>query len=459
MARPIALHAVIAAGFCALLGARTAAAQPAAHEPLALGLRIDAAPAEVDAGAVRDAVAADLDVPVDAAGAQPPALGVVTVTLERNAARLVYRRGDGVSTERTLTLPAEPAERVELIAFMVTNLVRDQTSEALAQLSRRTAPPAAAARRAPPPASGPDEIAVSGGLAPPLLIDRLFGEHHVVGGGLYLLSGIQDGSRVVSISGVADYQRRFASGVQIGGAAAITSRLDGVQLAGAASIAGAAHGVQIGGAVALASSIDGVQLAGAVTAADDVHGVQIGAINLAHHLHGIQIGVVNVSDGDDDAVPIGLFNFARHGRTELDGSIDSSGMSTVLLRHGPRHVHNVWGVGQIQGHDRLFAGLGLGVHQELDGPVPIGVELDAMGWSEIRASSNDQLSILSQLRATIAVPVGPLDLIGGAIGNVYIADGPGILADLHLHYDHIYQSGTTRVALWPSAFLGVRLHT
>jgi hypothetical protein len=67
--------------------------------------------------------------------------------------------------------------------------------------------------------------------------------------------------------------------------------------------------------------------------------------------------------------------------------------------------------------------------------------------------------MLNQLRATIAVPVGPLDLIGGAIANVYVEDGNGIFADLHPHYDHVYRSGTTLVAIWPSAFVGLRLHT
>jgi hypothetical protein len=67
--------------------------------------------------------------------------------------------------------------------------------------------------------------------------------------------------------------------------------------------------------------------------------------------------------------------------------------------------------------------------------------------------------ILSQLRATLAVPVGPIDIIGGAIANVYVDDGNGILQDLHLHLDRVYRSGTTQVALWPSGFVGLRLRT
>jgi hypothetical protein len=281
----------------------------------------------------------------------------------------------------------------------------------------------------------------------------------VVFGGLYLLMGVQDGSRAISVSSIADYQRRFMSGAQLAGVAAITQRHDGVQVAGVASIARDAHGVQIGGATAVASSITGVQLAGVVTVADDVHGAQIGTINVARHLHGVQLGVINISDGDEDAVPIGLFNFARHGRTNLEGAIDTSAMSTLLLRHGPRHVHNVWGLGQIQGHARLFVGLGLGAHHTFDGPLPVSVDLDAMAWGPLHGSDNSEGVILNQLRATVAIPVGPVDVIGGAIGNVYVEDGRGIFKDLHPNYDSVYRSGTTLVAIWPSGFVGLRLRT
>jgi hypothetical protein len=281
----------------------------------------------------------------------------------------------------------------------------------------------------------------------------------VVTGGLYLLMGMQDGARGVSLSGIADYQRRFVSGAQIGGVATITGNLHGVQVAGVASIARDVHGVQIGGVTTVASSLTGVQVAGAVNVADEVHGVQISTINVARRLHGVQLGVINISDGDEDAVPIGLFNFARHGQTDLDGAIDSSAMSTLLVRHGPRHFHNVWGLGYIQGHSQALGGLGLGVHNTFEGSLPVAVDLDAIAWGTLHISDGDDFVILNQLRATVAIPVGPIDIIGGAIGNVYVEDGHGIFTDLHPHYERVYHSGTTLVAIWPSAFFGLRLHT
>jgi hypothetical protein len=458
------LAAACAALLCTLTGAVTAAAQPSAAptragETLALGLELNAAPADLDANALRAAISRELDLQVELGewGATRAALGVIAVTIERNAARVVYRR-TGTAVERIVALPAAPSERIQLIAFLATNLVRDQTSEVLAKMSRA---PASPVRAEPAPAAPPsNEMIASAGVFPPVQIDRLYGEHHVVGAGLYLIAGMQDGTKFVSLSGAVDYQRQFASGAQIAGAVAINRRVDGLQLAGATSIANDVGGVQIAGGAAIASSIAGVQLAGGLSYASEVHGVQLAAVNVAGRLHGVQLGFLNISDGEDDAVPIGFINIARHGRTELEASVDSSLMSTLELRHGPRHIQNVWGVSWIEGYDRPLAGLGLGFHVDMPGsPVPFSVDLDAVAWTPIRFNDASDFRMIDQLRATVAVPVGPIDVVGGAVGNVYIADGGTLPKDLlpHPQLEHTYVSGTTRVTLWPSAFLGVRL--
>jgi hypothetical protein len=474
---------------CVAAGAAPAAAQGGGTAPpatasgatagvkdrLVLGIEIHVAQAELDAHAVRDAVTSDLGVPVTEATAEDPTLGVITITLERSAVRVVYRRSGAPKIERVLTLPAAPDERVQLIAFIVTNLVRDQASEVLAQLAPRSDAAAAPVDAALPDARPGNEMIATIGLVPPLSVDRLFGSHVVVGAGLHLVMGVQEGSRYLSVSGAVDYQRRFASGVQIAGAAAISRKVDGAQIAGAASIAsdlhgaqiaGAAsvasqvHGMQIGGAATYAGGVHGVQLAGGAAIAGEVHGIQISPVNVAGKLHGLQLGIVNISDGDDDAVPIGLINFARHGRTEVEAAVDSSEMSTLTLRHGPRYVQNVWGVGYVAGYDKALIGIGLGAHQAFSaGTVPFTVDVDAMMWTPGRWNS-DGLMQLNQLRATLAVPVGPIDIVGGVIGNVHVEDVPaemGLLKDLHPHGETTYTSGTTRVTLWPSGFLGLRL--
>jgi hypothetical protein len=472
MSRFCSFRGWLAAACFALAGGAAAAqadtgppsvAPVAANDRIALGLEIRAAPAELDSGAVRDLIATELDVAVTEITPQWPPLGVVIVAIDHNAARVVYRRTSGASIERTLSLPLVPAERVQLIAFIATNLVRDQASEILATMSRRAVGPTAQIEAPAPapvePVPPSQHMLASAGFVPPLQIDRLYGRHVIVGAGLYVVMGMQDGSEVLSLSGVVDYQRRFATGVQIAGAVTITSQLDGVQLAGAASLANHAQGVQIAGATSVASRVTGLQLAGAVNVADEVRGVQIAPVNIAHKLHGLQLGVVNISDGDDDAVPIGIINIARHGRTEFETTVDSSELSTLTLRHGPRHVQNVVGIGWAPSHDGLLFGAGLGFHQGFpSAAVPFSLDVDAMAWTPAAWNTED-LGLLNQLRTTIAVPVGPIDVIGGVSGNVYVNDGKGFLSDLHPHLDHTYTSGTTTVTLWPSGFVGLRLRT
>jgi len=435
----------------------------AANDRIALGVEIRATPAELDSGAVRELIASELDVAVTEVTPQWPPLGVVLVAIDHNAARVVYRRTSGASIERSLSLPLVPAERVQLIAFIATNLVRDQASEILAAMSRRPAGPAAQLEAPAPAPAEPvppsQHMLASVGFVPPLQLDRLYGPHVIVGAGLYAVMGMQDGSEVASVSGVVDYQRHFATGVQIGGAVAITRQLDGVQLAGVTSVADHAHGVQLAGAASVASRVTGLQLAGAVNVGGDVSGAQIAPINIARKVHGLQLGVVNISDGDDDAVPIGLINIARHGRTELETSVDSSELSTLTLRHGPKHVQNVVGIGWAPSHDGILFGVGLGFHQSaLSAAVPFTLDIDAMLWTPAGWNTED-FGVLNQLRTTIAVPVGAIDVVAGVSGNVYVNDGNGLLSDLHPHLDHTYTSGTTTVTLWPSGFVGLRLRT
>lgn len=466
--------------FCASLAAAVlavaapAAAQAGADAPsptsqLVLGIEIRVAPAELDAGAVREAITSDLGVQLTDASAQRPALGIVVVTLDRSAAHVVYRRDGAEPIERTLSLPSVPNERVQLIAFLVTNLVRDQASEALAQLARPGAVATIDARNdlLTPPAH--EQIATIG-LVPPLQVDRLFAPRSVVGFGVYGVMGMQDGTRYASVSGAIDYQRQFASGVQIGGAAAYSPVVDGAQIAGAVSISRQHEGMQLAGAASISARVTGLQLAGAASVADevtgmqvagaaniagDVHGMQLGTINIAKRMHGVQLGIVNISDGNEDAIPIGLINFARHGRTAFEATADSSEMTTLTLRHGPRYVHNVWGFGYIGGYDELMGGIGIGTHTDVS---IVGIDVDAMSWNPLTTDPGG-LTMLNQLRATVSVPVGPIDLIGGAIGNVYVEDGASILKELHPHLDKTYTSGATRVVIWPSGFVGVRLRT
>lgn len=488
-----------ALGALLVLGVTPVAAQPVEHpsqeaEPPGphagpeLGIKVMADAAALDAAELRAAIAVELAVGVTDATGFAPALGRLEIAIDGGAARVSYRPAAGTLVERTLALPENRAERIELLSYIATNLVRDQAGEVLAGLQ-----PVAASvpRRVPPPAvtrAPSKELVATIGLVPPLSVDRVRGVHVVIGAGLHALVGYTDGSRYASVSGVIDSQRDFASGVQIGGAAVLAGRVDlgmqiagvsassrgavdgvqiagavtsaggdvaGIQIAGGASIATESlRGVQIAGATSIAERLRGLQIAGGANIGGDVEGMQIGVLNIAKKMRGVQLGVINISNDGDDAYPIGLINYSRNGRVAVDAWVESSQLSAVALRHGTKHVHNVWGVAYSPDHDHLMPGAGLGYHTDLTGG--LALDLDAMSWwTDVWNGNTGQLN---QLRATVALPLGPVDVFAGAAANVYVSDEADESKNFHPIWERSYMSDSgTRVVTWPTAFAGVRL--
>jgi hypothetical protein len=445
-----------------LLVTSVALAQPVEHPAqtdVALAVEVIAPRGELDAGAVRVAIARELDITTIEPGAFVPALGRLRVSVDRSAVHVAYEPAAGAASERSLTLPTLPDERVQLVAYVAANMIRDQASELLAQLHApppividvrppSSAPPAIlppprVVDAIEPPVERPLEVEIPAtiGFVPPLEVDRLVGAHVIVGAGLHALVGSTDGSRYISIAGLADIEHEFASGVQLAGIAAISGRVDGVQAGGIASVARDVHGIQ---------------LAGIANVAGDVHGMQVGGIvNLADELHGVQLGLVNISSGDDDAYPIGLINYSRTAGFAIDGWAESTRLVALALRHGPRHLHNVWSLGWSPDYDHVLVGAGLGTTLQIAGRM--GIDIDALHWwtSLFTGSSN----MLNQVRATLAIPLGPIDVLAGGAANLYVGDG----MDEKIGFSPVLartlsNASATEVVGWPSLYVGVRVH-
>jgi hypothetical protein len=264
-------------------------------------------------------------------------------------------------------------------------------------------------------------------------------------------------------------------GVQIGGAvAAAGGNVDGVQIGGAVSATrGHVDGLQMGGAVNVAGGrVDGAQIAGAVNIGGDVDGFQLAPVNIAGRIDGVQVGVVNVARAGDGA-SIGLVTLVPGGRTDVEASIDSGAVASVMLRHGSRRWHNVYGIAgksgdqstdrMVEDDDIWMYGLGMGPTWYRDKLI---VDLDAMAWQvNLGADHEDDLSLLAQLRLSAGYDLGPVTLVGGVIGNAYIstfADAGDIdltgKADLAKRPPSAgNHDGEPRVTIWPTAFVGVRL--
>ena len=490
--------------------------EPAQVEAGAIGVEILDPGAALAADEVRTAIGVELGARVVGPSAYAPALGRLEIAIDQSVVRIAYHPAPGTVIERTLALPIEQADRIQLIAFVATNLVRDQASEVLGGLPV-IAPPA------PPPVAQPITpgryVPATIGFVPPLTLDRAFGERVTVGVGLHAVMGWTDNTNIATISGAVDVVSGEMHGAQIGGAVAATfghargiqlggavslargsfyglqvggaavaaggastgiqvagaasaaedlyglqmsgavsvaGRMRGVQVAGAGSLTGPMYGLQISGAANVASRVDGAQIAGAVNVGGDVHGLQIGTVNVARKMRGVQIGVVNLSDDGDDSVPIGVINYSRNGGVAFDGWVDSSRVSAVAFRHGTKYIHNIWSIGWSPDHDNVLVGAGLGATARIADT--IGLDVDAMHW--LTDIWDVEYGQINQLRASLSVPLAHnFEAFGGVAANVYVTD---VMDDntenFHPVMARTYEpTDATKVVLWPSAFLGVRV--
>jgi hypothetical protein len=271
------------------------------------------------------------------------------------------------------------------------------------------------------------------------------------------------GRTAIQVGGIAAVAGGDSS-VQVGGIASVARGSAGIQVGG---IAAAAHGAnfQVGGIATAARDTANIQVAGIVNVARRVRGLQLAPINVAREVDGVQFGVINVG-GSRDGFSFGLINIVPGGRYDLEAALDSSRMGTVLFRHGGRRWHNVYGVGghpidetglQDSSEDIWMYGLGFGPSLELDSTV---IDLELVGWQINHGARHEtDISLLGQLRLSIARHWGPFGIVAGGILNTYITNDPE--APLYLERREpgtmIETGDSVRVTTWPSAFIGIRI--
>ncbi len=266
----------------------------------------------------------------------------------------------------------------------------------------------------------------------------------------------------IQIGGISASAER-ASHVQIGGIATYAGWSSDVQVGGIAAVTDGRAGAQVGGVVSYAESAD-VQVAGLVNVTDRLAGLQIAPINVASRNDGMQLGVINIGGGPDGD-SFGIINIVPGGRYDVEGSVDNDRLGTLLLRHGGRHWHNVYGVGGqstnqpagARNDDVWMYGAGFGPTFRLGGSV---LDLEAIAWEVNHGARHERdLSLLAQARATLGIPLGFITLVAGAAANTYISDDPTspfIVARTTMPTGQM-SSSDVKVTLWPSLFVGVRL--
>jgi hypothetical protein len=104
--------------------------------------------------------------------------------------------------------------------------------------------------------------------------------------------------------------------------------------------------------------------------------------------------------------------------------------------------------------DVWMYGLGLGPSFRLAG---LPTDLEVMAWHVNHGASHDShLSLLNQLRLTVAIPLGTASIIAGGAINTYVTtdhESPLVIA----RTTGEPMSNDVVVKLWPTLFVGVRI--
>lgn len=86
------------------------------------------------------------------------------------------------------------------------------------------------------------------------------------------------------------------------------------------------------------------------------------------------------------------------------------------------------------------------------------IDLEAVGWQVNHGRRHEtDVSILGQLRLSIAHHWGPFALVAGGILNAYVTSDPSSPLILERRTTGAARDTGVTVTTWPSAFVGVRI--
>lgn len=339
-------------------GAEAAAnggASATAAEPLRVSIVVTAS--ELTAERLLGAIERELKRPVRLVAGDDAALQVL---VSSRRAELVYRTASGAGLARSVDLPEERGEAVEVVGLLAGNLVRNEADELLAALRARASAVAPsveaadatqAAKEATPPLptpptpspTRPADAAPRPAARGPTLTNTPLqlalyspkdlypdGEQRrfqLALGAAYMRVGGIDGAAVSlgvlrvdqAVRGLAfsTFWSRFdgpVSGLEVSGIFAESS--GGLQGAGVSGIGsfrrGSVVGAQLGGLVARTHELSGLLVAGAVTTSHAVEGAAgAGLLTVAHDVDGFLLaGGATVSSSVTGAAAAGVFNLS-----------------------------------------------------------------------------------------------------------------------------------------------------
>lgn len=208
-----------------------------------------------------------------------------------------------------------------------------------------------------------------------------------------------------------------------------------------------AKGIQASGFMNLADSTEGAQVTGFLNHSRYIKGVQVtGFLNHAKMVDGYQVGIINISDSCK-GLPIGLFNFVKHGLHQLELSADELFYTNLSFRTGVPAFYSVFsaGIGSASGAETKWTfGYALGtsfkIRNKLRSDITLGTQhINITNFTE----GNSDLyklywGVEYKFNSKISVAAGPTF-------NLFLSDTtlPGYKSDIapYSFFDNTYANG------------------
>jgi hypothetical protein len=345
---PVAWIAALSAVLCA--------SAPARADGGALHLAVRG---ELDAAAIRDALAHDTRRPVtlDAGSTGDER---ITISLEASGEIAVSFESSRGTVTRSIPAPQSPEAAVNDASLLAASLTIG------IDLPEPPPPPIAP----PPPITPPPAPLTITTSAPPAIIpDRTPMTFPVSASFFYPLAanfGRPDARTFFDINVLYGRYGRI-DGAQVGVVDA-TDELRGIQIGGiAAHTTKRAEGVQIGGLFTSAGELEGLQIGTVNRSGGDVDGAQIGLVNVASgRVRGTQIGLINVAD-DIEGLPIGLVSVTKSGGVHPITWASTTTFGNLGLKLATRHTYTLFSASASYAYSRDVYGGGVA----LGGHVPV----------------------------------------------------------------------------------------
>ena len=227
------------------------------------------------------------------------------------------------------------------------------------------------------------------------------------------ISNIVGGSTLntgLHITGISNLNNDNFTGSQISGIANLNNGyIQGSQISGISNINnGNLFGTQVSG---ISNLING-----------DLTGVQIGLINKSKNVKGFQLGLINVANDFENGVPLGLFNFVKHGYHAVEITTSDAIYANLILKMGVDKLYTVYRIGYTEGKSKNCVSYGLGLGSMINLTDRLNISVDGSVNHIIETYQTPKLDLLTRMDIAFRLKLNNhLSLFTGPTFNIYLS--------------------------------------